>query len=370
MFSGMVTLLVAAVVLAQPPAPPAEARELTLARGRAFVSVWLNGVGPYPFLIDTAAAYVAVDTPIAATLGLQEAGEVEQLGQFTAHPVRVQALEVAGWPALSCDAYAADLSPMERTFGLRVAGILGLPGLPKRIRLDLTKQKIGRFPAEMGPEWVAIPLKMDADGVMHVPLTVDEEHTASVVLDTAFPGTLALPQKLLERWGLFSENTPRLRPLDAGMARDALQIRLTECVLGSIAVNKPLCSVLESAEPRIGMRFLSRFEIALDREEDVLYLRPLVAVPWTDPPLYGTGVALAEQINGLWSLFVAEDSPAQMAGIEPGDLLVAVNGIDMAGQSFDFVQRALSGKPDTFLDVVVLRGNEMLEFRVAIEEML
>lgn len=369
MLTGVATIL-AAMVLTQPPAPPAEARQLALARERAFVSVWLNGVGPYPFLIDTAAPYVALDTPIASTLGLPDAGEAEQLGEFTARPVRVQALAVADWPALSCDAYAADLSPMERPFGMRVAGILGLPGLPRRFRLNFEKRQIGRFPSEMGPEWIEIPLEADADTLLRVPLTVDKEHTVDAVLDTAFAGTLGLAADLLERWGLLSEDTPRLCPADPGAVRDALQIRLAECAVGVVKVNKPLCSVLEDAGPRIGARFLSRFEMAIDREGKKLLLRPLVALPWTDPPLRGAGLAPAERLDGRWSLFVAEDSPAWIGGIEPGDVLGAVNGVDMAGQSFGFVQRALSGKPDTFLDVTVLRGNEVLEFRVAIEEML
>jgi predicted aspartyl protease len=259
---------------------------------------------------------------------------------------------------------------MEQTFCMRVAGILGLPGLPRRFRLDFEKQQIGRFPSEMGPDWLEIPLETDADGLLRVLLTVDKEHTVDAVLDTAFAGTLGLPADLLERWGLLSEDTPRLRPADPGAVRDALQIRLTECAAGAVEVNKPLCSVLEDAGPRIGVRFLSRFEIAIDREGGKLFLRPRVALPWTDPPLRGAGLAPAERVNGRWSLFVAEDSPAWIAGIEPGDVLGTVNGVDMAGQSFGFVQRALSGKPDTFLDVTILRGNEVLEFRVAIEEML
>ena len=370
MVSTMRIILAAAVFVGQPLSAPPEARGLTLARGRAFVPVWLNGVGPYPFLIDTAAPYVALDAPIAATLALPETGEPEQLGDFSAQPVRIQALEVAGRPAIACNAYAADLSPMEAAYGLRVAGILGLPGLPDRFLFNCEQQTIGRFPPETGPEWFAVPMKTADDGVLRVTVTIDKEYTVDAAVDTAFSGTLAIPQALLKQWGLFSESTPRLRTANGGAVQGATQIRLTQCAVGDITVNGPLCSLSEEPGARLGMRFLSRFEVALDREVKMLYLRPLVPVPWSDPPVCSAGLAPAECVDGLWSFFVAEDSPAQMAEILPEDLLVSVNGLDMAGQSFDYVQRALTGKPGAFLDVAVQRGDEVLVFRVAVEEAL
>jgi predicted metalloprotease with PDZ domain len=143
------------------------------------------------------------------------------------------------------------------------------------------------------------------------------------------------------------------------------QIRLAEFSMGAVTVNTPLCEVWDGGGARIGMRLLSRFEVALDRDNARLHLLPLVELPWTDPPVCGVGLAPAEWVDGLWSLFVAEDSPAQRAGILPGDLLVSVNGIEMEGQSFGFVQRSLGGKPDRLLDVAVLRGGEVLVFRLA-----
>ena len=87
-------------------------------------------------------------------------------------------------------------------------------------------------------------------------------------------------------------------------------------------------------------------------------------------PALCTGVPPAEQVEDLWSLFVAEDSPAQRAGLVSGDLLVSVNGMDMAGQSFDYAHRALTGQPATVLDIAVLRGGEALAVTVAIGESL
>ncbi len=372
MLSGIIAILTAgALVSGQAMSAAEDAREVTVARGRVFLPVWLEGVGPYPFLLDTAAPYVALDTPIANTLGLAESGEPERLGNVHAQPVRIQALETANRPAIACEAFATDLSPMEAAYGLRVAGILGLPGLPSRFRLDCERRRIVRFPAEMGPEWIAVPLKVEPDGVMRVQLTVDNKHTLDAIVDTAFGGNLAIPQGFLERWGLLPEAGPRLRAADAGAVEGVTQIRLARCSVGNIAVVTPLCDVAgNDTAPRLGLRFLSRFELALDRDAETLHVRPLVPLPWTDPPLYSAGVTPGERVEDLWSLFVAEDSPAAMAGILPGDLLVSVNGLEMAGQSFDFVQRALTGKPATVLDIAVLRAEGILVFRVAVEEAL
>ncbi len=361
-------LVVAAGLLAVEP--PATAQALMFERGRVFVPVWVNGVGPYPFLLDTAAPYVALDAPIAEALELPEAGEPEQLGGFSARPVRVLVLDVAGSPTIDCEAYAADLSPMEALYGFRVAGILGLPGLPKRFRLDCSAREISAFPSEMGPEWLEIPFTTDPDGIMRVTVTLEGHYVREAVLDTAFAGTLSITEALLEKWGLLSEDTPRLRAMERGDAPADAQIRLGECAIGPVKVRNPLCALSDTGAVRIGMRLLSRFELALDRNAEMLYVRPLVALPWRDPPLYGTGVTPVERVHGFWSLVVAEDSPARMAGLVSGDLLVSVDGSDMAQQPFDAVQRALAGSPGEFLDIGVLRQGAVAVYRVAVEEML
>ena len=337
-------------------------------RGRAFVPVWLDGVGPYPFLVDTAAPYVALDAPspprsdCPAWVSRSRSAGLPRSGC-------VQALEVAGRPAIGCGAYAAGLAPMESVYGLRVAGILGLPGLPERFLLDCEGGRIARYPLEMGPEWIAVPMTTGPGGVMRVPVTLNGAHAVEAELDTAFSGTLALPRDLLEQWGLFTEHTPRLRVADGDGVRGATQIRLPECTVGPLEVVTPLCEVLEEhAAPRLGMRFYTRFALALDRAAGTLHLRPLVPVPWHDPGAQQPSVT-AEQVEDLWSLFVAEDSPAQRAGLSPAPAGIR-HRMDMAGQSFDYAHRALTGQPATVLDIAVLRGGEALAVTVAIGESL
>ena len=91
----------------------------------------------------------------------------------------------------------------------------------------------------MGPEWIAVPLKVEPDGVMRVQLTVDNKHTLDAIVDTAFGGNLAIPQGLLERWGLFPDAGPHLRAADAGAVEGVTQIRLGALFVGNIAVVSP-----------------------------------------------------------------------------------------------------------------------------------
>ncbi len=372
MLSSITVLMAAAALITgQTPATASTGHEITLARGRLFAALWVNGVGPYPFLIDTAAPYVALDAPIAGALGLPDAGKPEEASGFSAQRIRIQALEVAGRPALECGAYAADLAPMEAVYGMRVAGILGLPGLPERFLLDCEGGRLARYPLRMGPEWIALPISTGADGVMRVPVTLNGEHAVEAELDTVFSGTLALPRNLLEHWGLLTENTPRLEVADGSGNRGAIQIRLPKCTIGPLEVETPLCEVLENgATPQLGMRFWSRFMPALDRAAGTLHVWPLVPLPWHDPPVHSAGVTPADQVGGLWRLFVAEGSPAQRAGLLTGDLLLSINGMDLAEHSFDYVYRALTGQPATALDIAVLRGGAVFAVMVAIDQAL
>ncbi|MBQ4160919.1 MAG: S41 family peptidase [Clostridia bacterium] len=56
------------------------------------------------------------------------------------------------------------------------------------------------------------------------------------------------------------------------------------------------------------------------------------------------------------------ESPAAKAGVQGGDLIVAVDGENMEGRSLDYVTYKLRGKVDTNVLITVLRGEETLEF--------
>ena len=67
----------------------------------------------------------------------------------------------------------------------------------------------------------------------------------------------------------------------------------------------------------------------------------------------GVGMTVVERKKGLEVAGVFKDSPAKRAGIKTGDLIIAVNGRSIAGESSDVSTARIKGKPGTFVRLTI-----------------
>jgi carboxyl-terminal processing protease len=82
----------------------------------------------------------------------------------------------------------------------------------------------------------------------------------------------------------------------------------------------------------------------------------------------GVGLSVVERPRGLLVAGVFEDSPAEQAGIRPGDVITAVNGRSIAGKSSDVSTALIKGKPGTYVRLTIRRGRRTLRPRVRREQ--
>jgi carboxyl-terminal processing protease len=71
----------------------------------------------------------------------------------------------------------------------------------------------------------------------------------------------------------------------------------------------------------------------------------------------GVGMSVVERPRGLLVAGVFKDSPAQRAGIRPGDVITAVNGRSIAGKSSEVSTARIKGKPGTYVRLEIRRPN-------------
>jgi carboxyl-terminal processing protease len=72
----------------------------------------------------------------------------------------------------------------------------------------------------------------------------------------------------------------------------------------------------------------------------------------------GLGIQISEQ-NGVPNVISPiEGTPAAKAGVQPGDLIVGIDGETTQGVSLDKIVRQLRGKPGTAVTITLLRGKE------------
>jgi carboxyl-terminal processing protease len=75
----------------------------------------------------------------------------------------------------------------------------------------------------------------------------------------------------------------------------------------------------------------------------------------TNGQFSGVGMTVVERKRGLLVAGVFKDSPARRVGIKPGDLIVAVDGRSIAGESSDVSTARIKGKPGTYVRLEIVR---------------
>lgn len=79
----------------------------------------------------------------------------------------------------------------------------------------------------------------------------------------------------------------------------------------------------------------------------------------------GIGVTIAPDDTGLINVVSPIDgSPAAKAGIKTKDKIISVGGKVYDGSTIDQAVAAMRGKPGTKVDLIILRGNEEMEFTI------
>jgi len=169
-----------------------------------------------------------------------------------------------------------------------------------------------------------------------------------VLLDTAFAGTLAVPERVLREAGLISNDTRRLdvmrqkdpQPSDSvpnQVSSGDGQIRLSGVRIGAAEVRSPVCTLLKDDEtPRVGLGFLRHFAVTVNYACRLVRLENLCPALPQDPDIVGIGLVPGSFDGRYWSVWVVSGSSAAEAGIKPGHRLVSINereaeGLDFAG---------------------------------------
>ena len=82
----------------------------------------------------------------------------------------------------------------------------------------------------------------------------------------------------------------------------------------------------------------------------------------------GCVMALLEDPSEIICVSVYEDSPAEKAGMQPGDIFVSVNGTDITGMDWDSARALFEGEEGTPLTVTVKRDGEKVELNMILSK--
>lgn len=347
------------------PAPAADTYtdEFVLTRNRVLLPVWLNEQGPYPFLLDVAGAVNAVDAEAAELCGVgPDDSDADEDAADVAPYARIESLRVAGAQVSPRRFAIMDLTPLDMQLGAGVAGVVGHQGLPPRFTLDFRQLRM-RPELDASATWPHVaPLRFEPGLGPTVAASINGAEPVRLVVDTAFGGVIAAPRDSAQTWGLLDAYTPRLelQGVEADDEPDgAVHIRLEILSVAGATFERPLCAVTPTGTPpRLGLGFLKHFQVGFDFIAGEMRLRRDGAQPLRDRPVIGVGLTPWRYEPPYWSVLVAKDSPADQAGLLPGDRLAEVNGLSLEGLSYEDVQRSLVGEVGELFELGVVRGGE------------
>lgn len=313
---------------------------------RPQVDVFIDGQGPYPFVLDTGSSLNVLDSGVARELGLEVIGETEigapDMPQVAAEIVRGETLDVHGVQLAGGEFVTMDLAGMS---GGLFLGVLRFAAFADSLAtLDLAAGTLRLSPGSLDPASPGVLAFDAAEGLIDIPILIGKlEATAHV--DTGSPGRITVPAKLARQLAFLEE------PVAVGEARlvggggTASRGRLDgDVTVGPLRFENPEIMVFDVPVPKVnlGSGFLSDYLVHVDQQRGLILFetaqprrpelrratvatggRRLGLKPVPGPP-GPNGLALRD--GGLPVEWVEPGAPASEAGLGPGDLILSVNG--------------------------------------------
>lgn len=350
----------------------------TEVRGRLLVEVYLDGQGPFPFLLDAALKRPVIDEQLARTLQLPIAqdpaqGETPAGAPVSAPVAYIRQFEVA--TGLENDETVAvlNLAAASARLGTPVAGLLPAyqAGLEITLQFDppgVTWRTLDEAIMQQGGD-DAIPVKIGASGAPEFDALLDGRFVRTVQLDLSFGGDLALSEKTLADLGGTDDRPTLTTRLSTGEIER--QVRIKSVKIGNVERQNPIVALRGGphATDCVGLGFLQRHGLTLSYEFGRMYLAASQPQEAT-PPLAGYGLTLEGALEGYWVLGVAENSPAALVGILPGDRLLSVEGRRLFQAPHDSTAALLEATVGQSVALTVLQHGEPTPFTLTAAPLL
>jgi len=264
-----------------------------------------------------------------------------------------------------------------------VAGILGFDFLSRMVtKIDYANELISFYHPdhfEYRGTGVVLDAPVSQHNSFHLPVTIDGKYGGMWNLDTG-AGGMWFHYPFAEKHGLL--DLPGVQGMSAGAGGSGtyLSVRFNTMEFAGWTIEDPLISIPpgkgqgafadEALTGNIGNSLLRHFVIYLD------YRNEQVIVEKGDNfghafPRDNSGLQIRKRQDGeLEVMFVAEGTPASKAGLQAGDIVRSVNGIDckyLGG--LISLQEMLREKPGTKYKIEVVRGDKSKALQLALRDL-
>ena len=330
-----------------------------------YASAWINGQGPLLFIFDTGGQNILVPSA-AKALSIKTEGALPGIGGGETRNLgfaRISTRAVGSATFNDQTVEVLDFVP-NRVEGVDIEGMIGFSVFKRFVpEIDYRKHTITLIaPKRFDPTTAGTPIKsVFNDDLAEVDCSF-EGIRGKFDIDTGARNDLTVngsfwrphdlrakhPKAVLavDGWGTGGA-APDYATRGGGLTIGAVK---TPDVVASLSRQKKSVFATGSCQGNIGAGVLKRFMGTLDYTNQTIFLKLLperVADMDTFDP---SGIAINARKDGVEAMDVTGNGPAQAGGIEPGDVITAVNGKPAASIPWHELRRQLrDDAPGTWL---------------------
>jgi predicted aspartyl protease len=327
-----------------------------------FVSVMINGQGPFHMLIDTGCTCTMISPEVAAAVEARgadtEDGGVQAVNAFgnslSLPRVLLESVTLGG---VQFEGVAAGIVPLEALSKIDSRELDGLLGYTLFsdlfFALDFPNQEVvlsNGWPANLAPVRAELTIKESSD-VPFIPVSI-QGRDVEVMVDTGATDRIHLPPdsvasldwKVAPRPGLLIAVAGEIGREQIGRLNGALE-------MGGLRQLEPIVEISEGT-PSIGVGLLHSFCLVFDESQDKLRFCSAESGPVPSPSERTVGLNMIADPAGWRVLATIPNSPAEQAAITNGDLVTRIEGRPARTWTRDQIQSWVDGHETLSLRLV------------------
>lgn len=353
------------------PSLPLATVSFDLYHNRVYLPVEVNHQLTISMVLDTGAADSGLSSSTAQSLQLKTSGEAQLTGNGESNQkialVRNIEFSVGGAPLLEKTVIIVPFQDLEAREGRSIAGVLGVALFRKYVVvIDYQNKKLSLFDPRhfvYRGTGTIVPLKIKGEALFQGDILLQNGQSvqAQLAIDSGTYSALRLYRGFLQKHQpLQDSQAPTVLSYGFGIGGEFPErlARVGDLGIGSLRLHAPLARLSEansgatvssSYDGTIGGAILCRFKVTLDYSRSEMILEPNSSFP--DPFKADTsGLILSASGADFRTIsirHVISGTPAALAGVKEGDILLSVNGTDASSLGLERT-RLLFQKPGSY----------------------
>jgi len=341
--------------------------------GVPFVKGWIGNSPALTFLLDFNLPFSVIDRNIASQLGLTATGKIVYPTRYPTSEYSI--LNVSSFLLREIEFkdkmfLTGDMMPASINIQLPIHGILGADFFCENvITLDLDQEELIFFnPKSFKYSGIGkkIPLRSSLDGYSMVFQLNGVE--VNLEISTSLGDSILLTEKSSAARAIQERRRASVDAVSTGIQFGVPEkiIRLNSIKISDYDLPMSFVHIADFPETSplsrldrgwIGCNALKRFTIVFDFPKSNLYLKPSGKLE--TPDVYNaSGMFVIKSGNKIYVQQVIKGSPAERAGIQPGDIVLQINQIPAENMVYDRIYDNLTLTRSRTLPMKIQRGEE------------